>query len=80
VHNCTRDEERPFEFGDQVEPAMRVSLIKLCIPLILGFSSHAEADDALNPKNGDFLVSNFRFSAGETLPELRRGQSQAPGP
>jgi len=50
---------------------MRMSLIRLCIPLILSFSGHAKADDALNPKNGDFVVSNFRLSAGETLPELR---------
>ena len=41
-------------------------LASLCTALLLTI-----AQASLQPVEGDFVISNFRFSSGETLPELR---------
>jgi homoserine O-acetyltransferase/O-succinyltransferase len=49
---------------------MRRLVLKLCFPLwaVLAYS---QAPTALQPKEGDFVLRDFRFRSGEVLPELR---------
>ena len=58
-------------------------MLKRCFATLLGcalaMSAHAQAAasaeqailDGLRPVAGDFVIKNFRFQSGETLPELR---------
>jgi homoserine O-acetyltransferase len=38
---------------------------------LLAWLAHAQAADYPRPAEGDFVVRDFRFNSGETLPELR---------
>jgi homoserine O-acetyltransferase len=43
----------------------------ILIAFIIGVCTHVHAQDALKPVDGDFVVKDFKFETGETLPELR---------
>jgi homoserine O-acetyltransferase/O-succinyltransferase len=49
---------------------MRRLVLKLCFPL-WAVVAYSQAQTALQPKEGDFVLRDFRFRSGEVLPELR---------
>ncbi len=56
--SATRKSRSPLAFT-----ALALSLVALCLP--------AFAADYPAPVEGDFVLRNFKFASGETLPELR---------
>lgn len=42
-----------------------------CIFVVVIFSTFAFSQDSLKPNEGDFVVRDFHFRSGETLPEMR---------
>ena len=45
--------------------------LSVVIAIFLGLSGSAAAQSALQPQQGDFILHDFHFRSGETLPELR---------
>ena len=41
------------------------------LPLLVSVALHAQTPPVLQATEGDFIIKNFKFNSGETLPELR---------
>jgi homoserine O-acetyltransferase len=50
---------------------VRITRLALTFALALGFAGAAQAADPLPATEGDFVVRDFQFRSGETLPALR---------
>src|SRR5262249_22675827 len=57
----------PHESSSTIPPMKRV-LMAVCSLLLAAYSYAA---DYPQPTAGDFIIRNFKFASGETLPELR---------
>ncbi|HWY50568.1 MAG TPA: alpha/beta fold hydrolase [Chthoniobacterales bacterium] len=48
-----------------------ISITRLSCCLLLFLAANARAADYPSPPEGDYIIDDFKFSSGETLPELR---------
>jgi homoserine O-acetyltransferase/O-succinyltransferase len=56
--------------GGYMKPFSRVSMV-VCSLLVFSIAKSLQAADYPVPKEGSWIVRDFRFHTGETLPELR---------
>src|SRR5688572_13738171 len=47
------------------------SIVRLVLPFLIGLSCSLRAADYPAPTEGDFVLRDFKFTSGETLPELK---------
>jgi homoserine O-acetyltransferase len=63
--------QNPFRIRCRLERAMRYRLLFVAMLATLGSMASAQEPSHWPTQDGEFVIPNFRFGTGETLPQLR---------